>query len=126
MAQTHEWMFYEVMWRVWARRAPYPVPWWVQQSFRRWIDAYDAGLFDSKEAALASNALYRYWNMVGVKDHRQESLVGQAGEVEPVYERYTVTFFVVVDGHLHLPHRLELGSGTPALAQRRQDNYLPV
>lgn len=27
MAQTHEWMFYEVMWRGWAGRAqvPYPV-----------------------------------------------------------------------------------------------------
>lgn len=126
MALPHEWMFYEVMWRAWATGAPYPLPWWLQQTFRRWIEAYDGGLFDSKEAALASNALYRYWNMVGVKDAHQESLVGQAGEVEPVYERYAVCLFVVVDGHLHLPHRLEARGGRPALEQRRQDGYLPV
>jgi hypothetical protein len=71
-------MFYEVMWRIWAERALYPVPWWVQQTFRRWSDAFDGGLFDSKEASLSSNALYRYWNMVGVKDHPQESVVDRA------------------------------------------------
>ncbi len=126
MALPHEWMFYEVMWRAWARRTAYPLPWWLQQTFRRWIDNFDAGLFDSKEAALASNALYRYWNMVGVKDARQESLVGQAGEIEPVYERYAVTCFVVEGGRLHLPQWLDPGSGTPALTQHRQDGYLPV
>lgn len=80
----------------------------VQQAFRRWSDAYDGGLFDSKEAALASNALYRYWNMVGVKDHGQESLVGQAGEVEPVYDKYAVSFFVFEPDtrRLHLPQLL--------------------
>ncbi len=127
MALPHEWMFYEVMWRTWARRSPYPLPWWLQQTFRRWIDQFDGGLFDSKEAALSSNALYRYWSMVGVKDAQQESLVGQAGEIEPVYERYTVSFFVVdAAGGLHLPQWLEPGSGSPALEQRRQDGYLPV
>jgi hypothetical protein len=119
-------MFYEVMWRAWAQRATYPLPWWLQQTFRRWIDNFDDGLFDSREAALASNALYRYWNMVGVKDAHQESLVGQAGEIEPVYERYAVIFFVVDSGRLHLPQWLEPGSGLPALEQRRQDGYLPV
>ncbi|MGB8380292.1 MAG: hypothetical protein WCG47_03415, partial [Dermatophilaceae bacterium] len=112
-----------------ARLGPphaYPLPWWLQQTFRRWIDNFDAGLFDSKEAALASNALYRYWNMVGVKDAHQESLVGQAGEIEPVYERYAVTCFVVEAGRLHLPQWLDPGSGGPALAQHRQDGYLPV
>jgi hypothetical protein len=59
MALPHERMFYEVMWRVWANDAPYPLPWWLQQTFRRWIDNFDSGLFDSKEAALSSNALYR-------------------------------------------------------------------
>src|SRR5262249_41288837 len=68
-------MFYEVMWRLWARQDPYPTPWWVKQTLRRWIENYDGGLFDSKEAALSSNALYRYWNMVGVKDIGQKSLV---------------------------------------------------
>jgi hypothetical protein len=126
MALQHEWMFYEVMWRAWARDATYPLPWWVQQTFRRWINNFDDGLFDSREAALASNALYRYWNMVGVKDARQESLVGQAGEIEPVYERYAVTFFVVADGHLHLPQWLEAGSRLLALEQRRQGHYLPI
>jgi hypothetical protein len=119
-------MFYEVMWRAWARRSTYPLPWWLQQTFRRWIDSYDQGLFDSKEAALASNALYRYWNMVGVKDAHQESLIGQAGEIEPVYERYAVTFFVVEDGHVHLPHWLESGSVAQPLSQHRQDGFLPV
>jgi hypothetical protein len=33
--------------------------------------------------------------MVGVKDAHQECLIGQSGEIEPVYERYTVSFFVV-------------------------------
>jgi hypothetical protein len=127
VALPHEWMFYEVMWRTWAERAPYPVPWWLQQAFRRWSDAYDGGLFDSKEAALASNALYRYWNMVGVKDHGQESLVGQAGEVEPVYDKYAVSFFVFEpDGRrLHLPQLLGDGPA-PELRQRLDRGYLPV
>jgi hypothetical protein len=126
MALPHEWMFYEVMWRVWANAAPYPLPWWLQQTFRRWIDNFDGGLFDSKEAALSSNALYRYWGMVGVKDAHQESLIGQSGEIEPVYERYTVSFFVVAGGRLHLPQWLEPGGVAPALRQQRQDGYLPV
>src|SRR5688500_6464727 len=105
MPQTHEWMFYEVAWRTWTRGQTAPLPWWVQQCFRRWIDAYDSGLFDSKEAAFVSNALYRYWNMVGVKDQRQESLVGQAGEIEPVYDKYALGFFLFDPDHrvLHLP-----------------------
>ena len=122
----HEWMFYEVMWRAWARRTPYPLPWWLQQTFRRWIEAYDGGLFDSKEAALSSNALYRYWSMVGVKDAHQESLIGQAGEIEPVYERYAVSFFLLDAAGLHLPQLLERTSGIPALGQHRQDGYLPI
>ena len=93
-----EWMFYEVMWRLWARQDPYPIPWWVRQALRRWVEQYDSGLFDSKEAALSSNALYRYWNMIGVKDVGQKSLVGQAGEIEPVYEAYAVAAFVFEPG----------------------------
>ena len=128
MAQAHEWMFYEVMWRAWARGAPYPLPWWVQQSFRRWIEDYDQGLFDSKEASLASNALYRYWNMIGVKDAGLESLVGQAGEIEPVYEAYAVSGFVFEpDGRrLHLPQLTEPDRPLPAVTQRMEDGYLPV
>ncbi|MFO1430321.1 MAG: hypothetical protein U1F76_09310 [Candidatus Competibacteraceae bacterium] len=79
MAETHEWMFYEVTWRQWAR-GNYPLPWWCRQYFRAWSDDYDGGLFSSKEAAFCSNAHYRYWHMIGVKDHHQESLIGQAGE----------------------------------------------
>jgi hypothetical protein len=94
MAQDHERLFYEVMWRLWRRERPYPLPWWVQQTLRAWSDNYDGGLFDSKEAAFASNALYRYWSMVGVKDAGRETLVGQAGEVEPVYDQYAMCFFV--------------------------------
>src|SRR6266508_2616918 len=64
--------------------------------------------------------------MVGVKDAHQECLIGQSGEIEPVYERYTVSFFVVAGGRLHLPQWLEPGGVAPALRQQRQDGYLPV
>jgi hypothetical protein len=33
-AQPHETMFYELMWRIWARCVRYPVPWWLQSYFR--------------------------------------------------------------------------------------------
>ncbi|MFJ9038456.1 hypothetical protein ACIRF8_17910 [Streptomyces sp. NPDC102406] len=126
MAQTHEWMFYEVMWRSWAGRAevPYPVPWWAQQAMRRWSDDFDAGTYDSKEAAFASNALYRYWGMVGVKDHRQESLVGQAGEIEPVFDKYCLSFFLFdpVTGALSLPQLTDGGT----VEQRVEAPHLPV
>jgi hypothetical protein len=124
-AQPYETMFYEVMWRIWSRGAAYPLPWWLQSYFRDW-PGDDGGMFGSKETALASNALYRYWNMVGVKDAHQESLVGQAGEIEPVYERFAVTFFVVADGQPHFPQYAGTGSPVPALAQQRQDGHLPV
>lgn len=124
-AQTHEIMFYELMWRLHTRGDPYPMPWWLQSYFRRWPG--DApGMFPAKESALASNALYRYWNMVGVENAHQESLVGQAGEIEPVYESYATTFFLLVDGRLHFPQTAVPGGPTPALIQRRQDGYLPV
>jgi hypothetical protein len=123
-----EQMFYEVMWRAWARNRVHPVPWWVQQTLRRWIDAFDGGLFDSKEAAFASNALYRYWNMIGVKDHGLESLVGQVGEIEPVYEAYAVCGFVFEpDGRrVHLPQLAEPGRPIPAVTQQMEAGYLPV
>ena len=123
--QPYEAMFYELMWQIWSRNIPYPMPWWLQSYFRDW-PGNDGGMFGAKQTALASNALYRYWNMVGVKDAHQESLVGQAGEIEPVYERYAVTFFIVADGKLHFPQYAENGSPAPALRQQRQDNYLPV
>jgi hypothetical protein len=56
MAQLHEWMFYEAMWRFHATGTPYPFPWWVQQTFGHWADAFDGGLVESREAAFASNA----------------------------------------------------------------------
>lgn len=123
--QPYEAMFYEVMWRTWGRGVPYPMPWWLQSYFRDW-PGDDSGMFGAKETALASNALYRYWNMVGVKDAHQESLVGQAGEVEPVYERYAVTFFVLADGRLHFPQTAEAGAPSPTLSQQRLDGYVPV
>ena len=123
--QPYETMFYELMWQIWSRNTPYPMPWWLQSYFRDW-PGDDGGMFGAKQTALASNALYRYWNMVGVKDAHQESLVGQAGEIEPVYERYAVTFFIVADGKLHFPQYAENGSRPPALRQQRQDSYLPV
>ncbi|MBC9713594.1 hypothetical protein H9Y04_13540 [Streptomyces sp. TRM66268-LWL] len=123
MAQTHEWMFYEVMWRGWTQQS-LPVPWWARQAFRAWSDDFDRGTYESKEAAFASNALYRYWHMVGVKDHRQESLIGQAGEVEPVYDKYVLTFFLYdpVSGLTHLP---QLADGA-AVEQRMPRPHVPT
>ncbi|MDG4862282.1 hypothetical protein P8605_29475 [Streptomyces sp. T-3] len=129
MAQTHEWMFYEVMWRSWTGRArvPYPVPWWAQANFRRWSDDFDRFTYESKEAAFASNALYRYWHMVGVKDHRQESLIGQAGEIEPVYDKYCLSFFLYdpAAGKVHLPHLSEAEDGAE-VEQRMEAAHQPV
>lgn len=128
MAQRHEWMFYEVMWRLWARRLPYPFAWWVQQYFRRWTDVYDEGLFDSKEAAFASNASYRYWSMVGQPNQDLESLVGQAGEVEPVYDQYSLSLFVFdpVARTLHFPQMAGLDGRASSLRQELVEGWLPV
>jgi hypothetical protein len=129
MAQLHERMFYELMWRIEGRRRPLPLPWWVQQYFRRWVEAYDGGLFSSKEAAFSSNAHFRYWNMVGVKDHHQESLVGQAGEIEPVYDQYAVSFFLFDPTNprkLHFPQFAGLNGDASFLNQDLEDGYLPV
>ncbi len=128
MAALHEHLFYEMMWRRWAHRGQYPVPWWCQQYFRAWSDDYDSGLFPSKEAAFASNAHYRYWHMVGVKDLTQESLIGQAGEVEPVYEQYSVSAFLFdpASRALHLPQfPRDHGRGRP-LEQHHSEAYLPI
>lgn len=126
MAQTHEWMFYETMWRSWFQGKSFPYPWWIQQYFRRWSDSYDSGLFESKEGAFSSNASYRYWNMVGVKDRAQEVLVGQTGDVEPVYDKYSLIFFLFDKNlkKLHFPH---FSSGNQnSLEQSMKDGYLPV
>src|SRR5688572_29212044 len=125
MRAEHERMFYEVMWRAWDQQAPYPLPWWVLQTLRAWSDGYDEGLFESREAAFAANALYRYWNMIGVKDSGLESLVGQAGEVAPVYEAYaTSPFLFEPDGRrLHLPQQ---PLPDARVEQRMEDGHLPV
>lgn len=127
MAQLHEWMFYELMWSVEAKGSPFPLPWWIQQYFRHWVESYDSGLFSSREAAFASNAHYRYWNMVGVKDHHQESLIGQAGEIEPVYDQYSLGFFLFDPStrKLYLPQFAGI-DGASSLEQRLEDGYLPV
>ncbi|MGH8904709.1 MAG: hypothetical protein ACRDYA_24265 [Egibacteraceae bacterium] len=128
LSTPHERLFYEVMRRHWASNNAYPLPWWVQQYFRHWIAQWDRGLFDTNEAAFASNALYRYWHMVGVKDHRQESLVGQAGEIEPVYDQYSVTFFLFEPGQkvLHLPQLLDSAAPAPSVQQKIEYGYLPI
>ncbi|MFO1430230.1 MAG: hypothetical protein U1F76_08830 [Candidatus Competibacteraceae bacterium] len=127
MAETHEWMFYEVTWRQWAR-GNYPLPWWCQQYFRAWSDDYDGGLFSSKEAAFCSNAHYRYWHMIGVKDHHQESLIGQAGEIEPVYDHYAVSFFLFdpQSRTLHLPQFPRGGGAARPLEQGQENGFLPI
>lgn len=128
MAQLHEYMFYEVMWRLYARNLPYPFPWWVQQNFRHWTDSFDGGLFDSKEAAFASNANYRYWNLIGEPNQDLESLVGQAGEVEPVYDQYAVSFFLYdpATRALHFPQTAGLDGRASSLRQELQERSFPV
>jgi hypothetical protein len=127
MAQMHERMFYELMWRIHGSGRQFPLPWWVQQYFRNWVDFYDAGLFSFKEAAFSSNAYYRYWNIVGVKDHHQESLVGQAGEVEPVYDEYAISFFLFDPTTRQLCFPQFAGAdGNSSLKQELEDGYLPV
>lgn len=128
MATLPEWLFYEVMWRAWDRNEAYPVPWWAQQALRHWSDDYDSGLFDSREAAFASNALYRYWNMIGVKDHGLESLIGQAGEIEPIYEAYAVTAFIFEprQRQLYLPYSPSRDNAVPLVSQAMDEGYLPV
>lgn len=66
--------------------------------------------------------------MVGVKDHRQESLIGQAGEIEPVYDAYAVGFFLFDPARrvIHLPQLPADDDGPSALRQEREGGYLPV
>ena len=127
MVETHEKMFYEVTWRQWTNHRHYPVPWWCQQYFHSWRDEYDDGLFLSKEAAFASNAYYRYWHMIGVKNHHQESLIGQAGEIEPVYDHYAMSFFLFDPDSrtLHFPQFPE-AEGERPLEQSHEDGFLPI
>jgi hypothetical protein len=127
MPEPQEWIYYELMWRIYALRAPIPLPWWVQQYFRRWIEDYDTGLFPSKEAAFCSNSLYRYWNMVGVKDARQECLIGQSGEIEPVYDEYAISFFLFdpATRRLYFPQSPDFSGGPATLVQNWRDRYLP-
>jgi hypothetical protein len=132
VAETFERNFYEVMWRAHARNLAsanplFPVPWWAQQYFRSWRDDFDGGLFLSKEGAFSSNACYRYWNMIGVKDANQESLIGQAGEIEPVYDAYSVSFFLFdpKSRRLAFPQSWHSDSGA-SLVQTRDKDYLPT
>ena len=128
MPQIHEQIFYEFMWQIARRGRHLPLPWWVQQYFRHWFEFYDGGLFSSKEAAFSSNAFYRYWNMVGVKDQHQESLVGQAGEIEPVYDEYAVSFFLFDPStrQLHFPQYAGLDGAASSRKQELEDGYLPI
>jgi hypothetical protein len=81
---------------------------------------HQPGLFESRELAFASNALYRYWNMVGVKDRPQECLIGQAGEIEPVYDRYALGFFLFDPGlrRAYYPQYSDFSRLPAPLAQR--------
>lgn len=128
MAESPEVLFYELMWRIEGQGRRLPLPWWVQQHFRAWTDAYDGGLFSSKEAAFASNALYRYWSMVGVKDRRQECLVGQSGELEPVYDEYALGFFLfdLATRRAYFPQYPDFARSPATLSQQWEARYLPV
>jgi hypothetical protein len=121
-------LFYEIMWRIETQGRQLPLPWWIQQYFRSWTDNYDGGLFPSREAAFASNALYRYWNMIGVKDRHQECLIGQSGEIEPVYDEYALSFFLFdpVNRRIDYPQDPDFGGAQPGLRQFWRDGYLPL
>ncbi|MDB5369118.1 MAG: hypothetical protein JWP20_676, partial [Roseomonas sp.] len=121
-------LFYEIMWRIEGQGRRLPMPWWVQQYLRGWTDNYDSGLFPSKEAAFASNALYRYWNMIGVKDRQQECLIGQSGEMEPVYDQYALGFFLFdpASRRADYPQYPDFTGAVPALRQSWEANYLPL
>jgi hypothetical protein len=128
LPEQQESIYYEVMWRSRQQDRRMPLPWWVQQYFRHWIEDFDAGLFPSKEAAFCSNALYRYWNMVGVKNAHQECLVGQAGEVEPVYDEYSLSFFLFDDAarQVYFPQHPDFTAAQKPLRQAWQNNHLPI
>ena len=66
---------------------PYPSD---RERDRPWVMRTYAG----HSSAAASNALYRYGSMVGVRDRHQECLIGQSGEIEPVYDEYALSFFL--------------------------------
>jgi hypothetical protein len=124
---TPEGLFYEIMWRTEGRGRRLPLPWWVQQEFRAWSDAFD-GLFDNRPAAFASNALYRYWSMVGVKDRHQECLIGQAGEVEPIYDEYALSFFLFEPAtrNVAFPQYPDFMRPVSPLRQGWESGYLPI
>ncbi len=128
MAQTHEWVFYELIWQTKSSGEAWLLSWWVQQYFRRWVDFCDSGKFSSKEAAFAANAYYRYWNMVGVKNNHKESLIEEAGEIEPVYDQYTLSFFLFdpLAKKLYFPQLPQANGAIPSLEQSLEDGYLPV
>jgi hypothetical protein len=126
MTDAHS-LFYEIMWRIQGQGRHLPLPWWVQQYFRSWTDHYDGGLFSSLPAAFASNAHYRYWNMVGVKDRHQECLIGQSGEIEPVYDQYALGFFLFDPASRRADYPQYPDFTRPAaLRQGWTDGYLPI
>lgn len=96
-------MFYEVTWCNETTGRRMPQPWWIQEYFRKWINAFDDDLFDFKQGAFSSNAPYRCRNMVGVKDARQEILVGQAGEIELLDDKHPFSS-CLFDPATHLLH----------------------
>src|SRR5206468_7227081 len=67
-------------------------------------------------------------NMIGVKEASQESLVGQAGEIEPVYDEYAMSFFVFdpATRRLYLPQFPDTDGVPVPLRQRLDNGYLPV
>ena len=62
--------------------------------------------------------------MIGVKGHHHESLIGQAGEIEPVYDRYALSFFLYdkANRRLHLP-QYPSGTAQPSLEQSMEDRF---
>jgi hypothetical protein len=123
MARDDEWTFYEVMWRAWTSHAiPCVVAAANVPPLDRQLRQRLVRFHGSRTGVQRPD---RYWNMAGVKDARQESLAGQAGEIEPICERYAVTFFVTDGARLHLPQWLEPAAGSPALERHRRTGAEP-
>jgi hypothetical protein len=71
------------------------------------------------------NANYRYWNMIGVKTIIRKP-GGSGGEIEPVYDQYTISFFLfhtLEENCISAICRID-GSGS-SLRQELEDGYLP-
>ncbi len=63
--------------------------------------------------------------MIGVKDHHQESLIGQAGEIEPVYDRYALGFSTTRRTTSFIFRSIPPALRSPRWKQSMDEGFLP-